>query len=369
MVQTVEAATPPAREHTTMKSLLEAGVHFGHQTRRWNPQMKRYIFMHRNGIHIIDLQQTLVMLENACKAITQIVADGRDVLFVGTKKQAQEAIQTEATRCGMPYVNQRWLGGTLTNFQTIRSRVDHMVQLEEKKEKAHPATMTKKESLKLDEELARLHKYFTGIRDMKKLPGALFVIDLEKEDICIAEVRRLGIHVAAVVDSNCNPDLVTMPIPGNDDAIRSIRLMSSRMAGAVLEGLQLRAELLEEPEELEEPDEDSQIPQGLRPVELGDYFTTSDDAHYLEEDGLPDTMIESVPVDSAPVDTAPADTADEEDTAPVDEASDSPEPAEEAEPAPEEDAEEESGEEAEIPEAELAGSDPEPSQETQEDSV
>ena len=435
MVQTVDATTTPAhvREHTTMKSLLEAGVHFGHQTRRWNPQMKRYIFMHRNGIHIIDLQQTLVMLESACKGITQIVADGGDVLFVGTKKQAQEAIQTEATRCGMPYVNQRWLGGTLTNFQTIRSRVDHMAQLEEKREKAHPTAFTKKESLKLDEELAKLHKYFTGIRDMKKLPSALFVIDLEKEDICIAEVRRLGIHVAAVVDSNCDPNLVTMPIPGNDDAIRSIRLMSSRMADAVLEGLELRAELPEEPEELEEEAETSEIPQGLRPVERGDYFTTSEDTHFLEEGGFSDTLTESAPVDTAPVDTAPVDTpadttqidtdpvdaapedtipvdttqidtdpvdAAPEDTTPVDtapvdsapadtapadttpvdttpvdttpvdtasmdETSTSDEPAEEAEPASEKDMEEG---EAEIPEAELAGSDPE-SLETREDAV
>ena len=232
-----------------MKSLLEAGVHFGHQTRRWNPNMKRYIFMHRNGIHIIDLQQTLVMLESAARAITQIVADGGDVLFVGTKKQAQEAIQNEATRCGMPYVNQRWLGGTLTNFRTIQSRVNYMLELEDKKEKGHQASLTKKESLKMDEQMAKLQKYFTGIRDMKKLPGALFIVDLEKEDICVAEVRRLGIPVAAVVDTNCDPSLVTMPVPGNDDAIRSIRLMSSRMAGAVLDGLQRRAEIAAEAEE------------------------------------------------------------------------------------------------------------------------
>ena len=232
-----------------MKSLLEAGVHFGHQTRRWNPNMKRYIFMHRNGIHIIDLQQTLVMLESAARAITQIVADGGDVLFVGTKKQAQESIQNEATRCGMPYVNQRWLGGTLTNFRTIQSRVNYMLELEDKKEKGHQASLTKKESLKMDEQMAKLQKYFTGIRDMKKLPGALFIVDLEKEDICVAEVRRLGIPVAAVVDTNCDPSLVTMPVPGNDDAIRSIRLMSSRMANAVLDGLQRRAEIAAEAEE------------------------------------------------------------------------------------------------------------------------
>ena len=234
-----------------MKSLLEAGVHFGHQTRRWNPNMKRYIFTHRNGIHIIDLQQTLVLLGEACKAITKIVAEGGDVLFVGTKKQAQDAIQAEANRCGMPYVNQRWLGGTLTNFQTIRRRVDYMIQLEERKEKGYLQTLTKREGLKRDEELARLQKYFLGIRDMRGIPAALFIIDIEKEDICVAEARRLGTAVAAVVDSNTNPDLVDIPIPGNDDAIRSIRLMAGRMADAVLDGLQQREELLAARQELE----------------------------------------------------------------------------------------------------------------------
>ena len=246
MVQTEEMATTTAnapREPITMKSLLEAGVHFGHQTRRWNPNMKRFIFTHRNGIHIIDLQKTLVMLEEACKSITQIVANGGDVLFVGTKKQAQDAIQSESMRCGMPYINQRWLGGTLTNFQTIRSRVNYMIELEEKKEKGYSQMLTKRESLKLDEELARLHKYFGGIRDMKNLPGALFIIDIEKEDICVAEVRRMGIPVAAVVDSNTDPELITFPIPGNDDAIRSIRLMAGRVAEAVLEGLRQREAL------------------------------------------------------------------------------------------------------------------------------
>ena len=231
---------PTTREPVTMKSLLEAGVHFGHQTRRWNPAMKRYIFTHRNGIHIIDLQQTLMLLEEARKAITRIVAEGGDILFVGTKKQAQDAIQSEATRCGMPFVNQRWLGGTLTNFQTISSRIDHMKQLEERRESGHHQALTKREALKLDEQIARLQKYFGGIRNMKILPAALFVIDLEKEDICVAEARRVAVPVAAVVDSNCDPNLVSIPIPGNDDAIRSIRLMAGRMADAVIEGLQQR---------------------------------------------------------------------------------------------------------------------------------
>ena len=248
MVQTVEGATTTPRELITMKSLLESGVHFGHQTRRWNPHMKRYIFTHRNGIHIIDLQQTLVLLEEASKSISKIVADGGDILFVGTKKQAQEAIHTEASRCDMLYVNQRWLGGTLTNFQTIRSRVDYMIQLEQAKENGQTQRLTKREGLKRDEELARLQKYFGGIRNMKRLPGALFVIDLEKEHICVAEAQRMGIPVAAVVDSNCDPNIVTFPVPGNDDAIRSIRLMSGRMAEAVIQGLHQR-ELFRQQEE------------------------------------------------------------------------------------------------------------------------
>ncbi|MCE2464696.1 MAG: 30S ribosomal protein S2 [Dehalococcoidia bacterium] len=232
-----------------MKTLLEAGVHFGHQTRRWNPHMKRYIFTHRNGIHIIDLQQTLVLLENACKSITQLVASGGDIMFVGTKKQAQETIQQEARRSNMPYINQRWLGGTLTNFKTIRARINYMVQLEERIEKGALLGLTKKESLKLQDELNRLHKYF-----VTSMPAALFVIDIEKEDICIAEAARLGIPIVALVDSNCDPNLVTVPIPGNDDAIRSIRLIAGRVADAILEGLRQRAPL--EPETDEEVEED-----------------------------------------------------------------------------------------------------------------
>ena len=179
MVQAPENSALP-REPITMKSLLEAGVHFGHQTRRWNPHMKRYIFTHRNGIHIIDLQQTLVLLENACKAITQLVAEGGDILFVGTKKQAQDTVHNEAERCNMPFVNQRWLGGTLTNFQTIRSRINFMANLEDRIEKGALLGLTKKEGLKMEEELAKLHKYFGGIRNVTSMPGALFVIDIEK---------------------------------------------------------------------------------------------------------------------------------------------------------------------------------------------
>ena len=276
MVQTAESVAT-TREHITMKSLLEAGVHFGHQTRRWNPNMKRYIFTHRNGIHIIDLQKTLMMLGEACRATTQIVADGGDVLFVGTKKQAQEAVQNEAMRCGMPYVNQRWLGGALTNFQTIRSRISYMVELEEKKERGQFQGLTKKEGLKLDEELARLQKYFGGVRDIKSLPGALFVIDMEKENICVAETRRMGIPVVAVVDSNCDPLLVRFPIPGNDDAIRSIRLMAGRIADAVLEGLQQREAYLKSQQELMEADQEGDR-ETEPPVSSDDFLVDEEEA-------------------------------------------------------------------------------------------
>ena len=238
------------REPLTMKSLLEAGVHFGHQTRRWNPRMKRYIFTQRNGIHIIDLQQTLGLINEAYRAMVQVVADGGKVLFVGTKRQAQEVVQSEADRCGMWYVNQRWLGGTLTNFQTIRSRINYMLELQQKRDQGYFRVLPKKEGVKLRDTLARLEKYFMGMREMTELPKAMFVIDIGKEDICIAEARRMGIEVFAIVDSDCDPDKVVHPIPGNDDAVRSIRLFTGRMATAVLEGLaQREATLLAEQEE------------------------------------------------------------------------------------------------------------------------
>ena len=311
MVQVPERPAT-STEQITMKSLLEAGVHFGHQTRRWNPSMRRYIFTHRNGIHIIDLQQTLGLLEAAAKTITKIIVESGDVLFVGTKKQAQEAVYAEATRCGMPYVNQRWLGGTLTNFQTISSRVAFMKELEEKKEKGYQS-LTKKEALKLDEELARLHKYFLGIRDMKTLPAALFVLDIEKEDICIAEARRMGIPIVALVDSNVDPDLVTYPIPGNDDAIRSIRLMAGRMADAVLEGLREREALLAEKEAEEEEDA---VEEEISAVAV--------DGHFDEEphDDLDQTepLAEAVPAEEEAIEVPQKDESadrEEEATEPV----------------------------------------------------
>jgi small subunit ribosomal protein S2 len=254
-----------------MKSLLEAGVHFGHQTRRWNPRMKRYIFTQRNGIHIIDLQQTLGMINDAYKAMTQVVADGGKVLFVGTKRQAQEVISSEAERCGMWYVNQRWLGGTLTNFQTIRTRISYMLELQQKRDQGYFRVLPKKEGVKLRDTLNRLEKYFHGLRDMGEIPAAMFVVDIGKEDLCIAEARRMGVKIFAIVDSDCNPDYVNQIIPGNDDAVRSIRLICARMATAVLEGTaELEARLQAEREELEldeMPDDES---AGTELADLGD---------------------------------------------------------------------------------------------------
>jgi len=234
------APAPYVREHLTMKALLEAGVHFGHQTRRWNPTMKKYIFTQRNGIHIIDLQQTLGMINNVYQEMVDLVAEGGKVLFVGTKRQAQEVIQSEAERCGMLYVNQRWLGGTMTNFQTIRTRITYMLELQQKRDQGYFRLLPKKEGVKLRDKLARLEKYFTGVRDMTEVPKAIFVIDIGREDICIAEAQRMGIEIFAIVDSDCDPNKVDHIIPGNDDAVRSIRLITNRMASAVLEGLSER---------------------------------------------------------------------------------------------------------------------------------
>ncbi|WP_456298441.1 30S ribosomal protein S2 [Candidatus Desulforudis audaxviator] len=221
-----------------MKQLLEAGVHFGHQTRRWNPKMAPYIFTDRNGIYIIDLQKTVRKIEEAYNFIKQIVAEGQTVLFVGTKKQAQLTVVEEAGRCGMFYVNQRWLGGMLTNFQTIRRRIDRLKELEKMEAEGRFEVLPKKEVAELMHEKQRLEKYLKGIKDMTKLPGALFVIDPRKERIAVAEARKLGIPIVAIVDTNCDPDEIDYIIPGNDDAIRAVRLLTSRMADAVLEGRQ-----------------------------------------------------------------------------------------------------------------------------------
>ena len=223
----------------TMKQLLEAGVHFGHQTRRWNPKMRRFIYGERNGIYIIDLQQTLERIDAAFRFIRKTVEDGGTVLFVGTKKQSQEPVQREAGRCGMPYVNYRWLGGMLTNFQTVHARVSKLHELERMVTSGETEQMIKKEGLKVRRERDKLQRNLGGITKLEKLPDAVFVIDTKKEHIAVTEANRLGIPVVAVVDTNCDPDIIDYVIPGNDDAIRSATLMSRIVADAVDEGRQL----------------------------------------------------------------------------------------------------------------------------------
>jgi small subunit ribosomal protein S2 len=221
-----------------MKQLLEAGVHFGHQTRRWNPKMAEYIFTERNGIYIIDLQKTVRKLEECYLFVRELAADGKDILFVGTKKQAQESIRDEASSCGMPYVNARWLGGMMTNFKTIRRRIDRLNQLRKMDEDGTFEILPKKEVIKLRLEIEKLEKFLGGIQDMKRLPGALFVVDPRKEHIAISEARKLNIPIVAIVDTNCDPDEIDYIIPGNDDAIRAVKLISATMAAAVIEGHQ-----------------------------------------------------------------------------------------------------------------------------------
>ena len=222
----------------SMKQLLEAGVHFGHQTRRWNPKMAPYIYTERNGIYIIDLQKTVKKLEEAYAFVRDLSANGGNVLFVGTKKQAQDAIKEEAARCGGYYVNARWLGGMLTNFRTMRTRIDRLAQLRKMEEDGTFAMLPKKEVIKHQAEIEKLEKYLGGVKEMKKLPGALFIVDTRKERNAIAEAHRLGIPVVAIADTNCDPDEIDYPIPGNDDAIRAIRLIASIMANAMIEGRQ-----------------------------------------------------------------------------------------------------------------------------------
>jgi len=233
-----------------MKALLETGVHFGHRRRRWNPKMKPYIFTERNGIHIIDLQQTSAALERAYNVVRDTIADGGTLLFVGTKRQAQESIAEQSGRCGMPYVNQRWLGGTLTNWRTIRQRIDHLKHLEDRRDKGEFDLLIKREALKLNHEIAKLTERLGGIKEMRNLPDLLFVTDVRREYIAVNEANRLGIPVIAMVDTNCDPDPIDYIIPANDDAIRAIKLITTKMADAVLEGIALRKAVA--PEEVEE---------------------------------------------------------------------------------------------------------------------
>ncbi|HHZ01787.1 MAG TPA: 30S ribosomal protein S2 [Tissierellia bacterium] len=257
----------------SMKKLLEAGVHFGHQTRRWNPKMAEYIFTERNGIYIIDLQKTSDKVDEAYKFIKELVANGEEILFVGTKKQAQESTKSEALRCGMHYVSQRWLGGMLTNYSTIRKRIDRLHALKAMEEDGTFDLLTKKEVIKLRNEAERLEKFLGGIKNMDKLPGALFVVDPRKERIAVQEARILGIPVVAIVDTNCDPDEVDYVIPGNDDAIRAVKLLTATIADAVLEGKQgvqmtdAEEEISEEIEEEIDETEDTETAEETEEVE------------------------------------------------------------------------------------------------------
>ncbi|MEW6129355.1 MAG: 30S ribosomal protein S2 [Acidobacteriota bacterium] len=225
-----------------MKELLEAGVHFGHQVRRWNPKMKEYIFGERNGIYIIDLQKTQKLFKDAVKFVSQIAMDGKSFMFVGTKRQAQDAVEEEAKRCNQYYVNQRWLGGLLTNFQTVQKSIQKMKDIEAMREDGRYDSITKKERLQYDREHESLSKNLSGIRDMKRLPDVIFIIDSNKEEIAVAEANKLGIPVVAIVDTNCNPDGIDYIVPGNDDALRAVRLFASKMADAIIEGQQIAKE-------------------------------------------------------------------------------------------------------------------------------
>ena len=289
----------------TMKSLLEAGVHFGHQRRRWNPKMKPFIFAHRNGIHIIDLQKTLRMLDQAREFIAEVVFQGKKVVMVGTKKQAQDTILTEAARSGAFYIVTRWLGGTLTNFKTIQTRIDYLAQLETSKEKGEFDLLTKKESLKLDDSITRLNRYLGGIKEMTEMPGALFIIDVGREAIAVAEARRVGVPIVALVDSDCNPELIDYPIPGNDDAIRSIRLVTSRVADAIIDGANRRLSF--EAEEMD--DEEAQgeamsvapvAPEATVEEGEGEVEVESDEASPQDGDDVSTEPGEGEPVQAAP---------------------------------------------------------------------
>ena len=239
----------------SMKQLLEAGVHFGHQTRRWNPKMGKYIFTERNGIYIIDLQKTVKKVEEAYKFVKEVAETGKPILFVGTKKQAQEAIKEEAERCGMFYVNERWLGGMLTNYKTIKTRINKLRELERMENEGVFEVLPKKEVIKLRAEKEKLEKNLGGIKEMPELPGAMFVVDPRKENIAIQEAHRLGIPVVGIVDTNCDPEELDFPIPGNDDAIRAVKLITGAMATAVIEGRQGAEEEIEEAEEVEVSEE------------------------------------------------------------------------------------------------------------------
>jgi small subunit ribosomal protein S2 len=282
----------------SMKELLEAGVHFGHRARRWNPKMKSYIFTERNGIHIIDLQQTIARLEEAYSVVRDTVAEGGTVLFASTKRQAQESIVSEAERCGMPYVNQRWLGGTLTNFRTIRQRIDYLLSLERRQELGEFSRLPKKEALGLQREIDKLNRKMGGLREMRRLPSLVFIADVRREAIAVKEANKLDIPIVAMVDTNCDPDPIDYPIPANDDAIRAIRLITSKVADAVLEGQQIRAATMAEEEELEGVEERDEMYLGASTLaklkEMGEFEDEEIEEVEVEFEVEPEEEIEEV---------------------------------------------------------------------------
>jgi small subunit ribosomal protein S2 len=243
-------------ENSLMKELLEAGAHFGHHTSYWNPRMSKYIFTQRNNIHIIDLEKTVVMLSGACDFVRLLVKEGGSILFVGTKKQAQQIVEEEAERCGMCYVNQRWLGGMLTNFATIQTRIDYLVRLEDQRERGEFESFPKKEKLKIEKEILRMNNQMGGFKEMTAIPGAIFLTDPTKDKIALAEAIKMGIPVVAIVDTNCNPDGIDYPIPANDDAIKTIKLVCSKIADAVIEGSKLQ--MLEKGDSVELADQEGE---------------------------------------------------------------------------------------------------------------
>jgi len=277
-----------------MKALLEAGVHFGHRTRRWNPKMKQYIFTERNGIHIIDLQQTMSSIERVYNTVRDTVSQGGTILFAGTKKQAQETIQTEAERCGMAYVNQRWLGGSLTNFRTMYRRIEKMKDMEAQRERGEFGRLTKKEALDAERLIAKLNRRFGGMRDMRRVPDLLFVMDTRREALAVKEANTLNIPVIALVDTNCDPDHIDYVIPANDDAIRAIKLIAARIADAAIEGKEIRAATLAEQEDEEtqerlRDDEQYLGPSTLAKLRLGEDDEYSPDDKSDDEDYISDS--------------------------------------------------------------------------------
>nr|WP_303934755.1 30S ribosomal protein S2 [Treponema denticola] len=278
----------------TMKNLLESGVHFGHQVKRWDPRMKKYIFSERNGIHIIDLQKTIVAIREAYEAVRKTTSEGKSVLFVGTKKQAQQTIQKEAERCGMFYVNNRWLGGMLTNFSTIKKSLARLKKIEKMEVDGTFDNLTKKEIASLQKEKSKLEKNLGGIKEMKDLPGILFIIDTRKEEIAIREARSLGIPIIAVVDTNCNPEGIDYPIPGNDDAIRAISLFTGVIANAVIEADNEHGlKIIENLQEDEESGDSGVDPYQDREEEITDYsnYTPKDEAAGDDEDEEDNSLV------------------------------------------------------------------------------